>query len=44
MFITAEERNVLLKSRQGERNAVKMENALAKAVKDSGVMRWKQEL
>ncbi len=34
MSITAEERNVLLKSQQGELDAVKMYNALAKAVKD----------
>ena len=35
MSITAEERNVLLKSQQGELDAVKMYNALAKVVKDS---------
>ena len=34
MSITAEERNVLLKSQQGELDAVKMYNALAKVVKD----------
>ena len=35
MSITAEERKVLLKSQQGELDAVKMYNALAKVVKDS---------
>ena len=35
MSIAAEERNVLLKSQQGELDAVKMYNALAKVVKDS---------
>ena len=35
MSITAEERIVLLKSQQGELDAVKMYNALAKVVKDS---------
>ena len=34
MSITAEERNVLLKSQQGELDTVKTYNALAKAVKD----------
>lgn len=34
MSITAEERKILLKSQQGELDAVKMYNALAKAVKD----------
>ena len=34
MSITAEERKVLLKSQQGELDAVKMYNALAKVVKD----------
>lgn len=34
MSITAEERKVLLKSQQGELDAVKMYHALAKAVKD----------
>ena len=34
MSITAEERSVLLKSQQGELDAVKMYNALAKVVKD----------
>ena len=36
MSVTAEERKVLLKSQQGELDAVKMYNALAKAVKDPG--------
>ena len=35
MSITAEERKILLKSQQGELDAVKMYNALAKVVKDS---------
>lgn len=35
MSISAEERKVLLKSQQGELDAVKMYNALAKVVKDS---------
>ncbi len=35
MSITAEEKKVLLKSQQGELDAVKMYNALAKVVKDS---------
>ena len=35
MSITAEERTVLLKSQQGELDAVRMYNALAKVVKDS---------
>ena len=35
MSITVEERKVLLKSQQGELDAVKMYNALAKVVKDS---------
>lgn len=34
MSITAEERKVLLKAQQGELDAVKMYNALAKTVKD----------
>ena len=34
MSITAEERKILLKSQQGELDAVKMYNALAKVVKD----------
>ena len=34
MSITAEERNVLLKSQQGELDAIKMYHALAKVVKD----------
>ena len=34
MSITAEERKILLKSQQGELDAVKMYNALAKAAKD----------
>ena len=34
MSITAEDRTVLLKSQQGELDAVKMYNALAKVVKD----------
>lgn len=36
MSITAEERTVLLKAQQGELDAVKMYNALAKVVKDPG--------